>query len=444
MTDSSFHFEFPFGRRKIVASFTGGQLSSDGGLLLLKQVDEQLGLTARLAGCIRDQRSQNLIEHSVLDLMRQRVFGIACGYEDCNDFDELRRDGLFKLAVGREPLTGEDPGSQPTLSRLGNMVRDRDLIRLSYARFEDFLARHRESPPRRIVIDIDVTDDPVHGQQELAGFNGFYDEHCYLPLLFHLQADGGQKEFVAVVLRGGKAAAKEGAVGVLRRIVTRLRQVFPNAKLLLRGDAGFAAPEVYDYSEAAGLRYVLSLPKNSRLLAAAAPLLEQVRTIYGNTGEKVKRYGEFLYAADGWPAARRVIVKAEVMPEGENPRFVVTNLPRRKPKATYRLYTDRGDVENRIKELKNDLKSGRISCQRFLANQFRLLLHGAAFVLIQGLQRLLADTELAAAQAGTLRSKLLKVAARVHQTCRYIRAELPTRYPYQQVWAIMVTKAAVT
>jgi hypothetical protein len=311
---------------------------------------------------------------------------------------------------------------------------------MSYALLEAYLARHREAPPRRIIIDIDVTDDAAHGQQELACFNGFYDAHCYLPLLFHLQADGGQKEFVAAVLRGGKAAAKQGAVGVLRRIVARLRKAFPNAKLLLRGDAGFAAPEVYDYSEAARLRYVLSLPKNSRLLAAAAPLLAQARTIYGKTRENVKRYGEFLYAADGWPAARRIIVKAEVMPEGENPRFVVTNLPTRKPKATYRLYTDRGDVENSIKELKNDLKSGRTSCHRFLANQFRLLLHGAAFVLLQGLQRLLADTELAAAQAGTLRSKLLKVAARVRQTCRRIWVELPTSYPYQHLWEIVVTK----
>jgi hypothetical protein len=315
------------------------------------------------------------------------------------------------------------------------------LIRICYALLEAFLARYRESPPRRIVIDIDVTDDPAHGQQELVCFNGFYDTHCYLPLLFHLQADGGQKELVAAVLRCGRTVANKGAVSVLRRIVARLRQTFPKAKLLLRGDAGFAAPEVYDYSEAAGLRYVLSLPKNSRLLAAAAPLLEQVRTLYGNTGEKVKRYGEFLYAADGWPAVRRVIVKAEVMPEGENPRFVVTNLPRRKPKATYRLYTDRGDVENRIKELKNDLQSGRTSCHRFLANQFRLLLHGAAFVLMQGLQRLLADTELAAAQTGTLRSKLLKVAARVHQTWRCIRVELPTSYPHQQLWGVVLTKA---
>lgn len=441
MTDSSLPLEFPFGRHKLVVSFTGGQLSSDGGLLLLKQVDEQLGLTARLAGCIRDQRDPSLITHSVLDLLRQRVFGIACGYEDCNDFEELRRDGLFKLAIGRKPLTGEDLGSQPTLSRLENMVDERDLIRMSYALVDGWVERYRKAPPRRITIDIDVTDDPAHGQQELVFYNGFYDAHCYLPLLFHLQADSGQKEFVAAVLRGGKAAAKEGAVSVLRRIVGRLRQVFPKAKLLLRGDAGFAAPEVYNYSEAARLQYVLSLPKNSRLLTEAAPLLEQVRTLYGNTGEKVKRYSEFLYAADSWPAARRVIVKAEVMPEGENPRFVVTNLPTRKPKAIYRLYTDRGDVENRIKELKNDLKSGRTSCHRFLANQFRLLLHGAAFVLLQGLQRLLAGTELAAAQAETLRNKLLKVAARVRQTIRHIWVELPTNYPYQPLWEMALTKA---
>jgi len=449
MADSRWRFEIPFAGKRLTTTFDGGHLSSDGGLVLLQRVDEQLGLTARLAQCLRDERDQNLVEQSVLDLLRQRIFGIVCGYEDCNDFDTLRTDALFKLAVGRQPLTGADLGSQPTLSRLENAVGPKDLLRMSAALVEMFVEGHHGAPPQRIILDADATDDPTHGQQEFEFYHGYYDHHCYLPLLVYATADGGEpaclerseQELVAAVLRPGNVHAGHRAVAVLRRIVERLRAAFPDSEILLRGDAGLALPAVYDYCEGAGLSYVISLAKNSRLLAQAEPLLREAEAIYAETGEKVRHFGEFTYAADSWPHPRRVVVKAEVTGQGENPRFVVTNLEGPDAEAIYdELYTKRGDVENRIKELKNDLASGRTSCHKFLANQFRLLLHAAAFVLMQGLRRLLAGTEVAAAQAATLRVKLLKVAARVRQTWRRIWVQLPTSYPYQRLWEMLLGK----
>jgi len=434
MTDSRRQFEIPCGRSAATITFDGGSLASDGGVVLVQRVDTMLGLTARLASCIRDRRDPKLVDQPVLILMRQRIFGLACGYEDCNDFDTLRRDPLFKLVAGRAPLTGLDLGSQPTLSRLENAVGAKDLVRLSRVFLECFVKRHPATMPKRIILDVDATDDPTHGQQELEFYHGYYDHHCYLPLLVYATADTGQQELIAAVLRAGNVHAGHRMVAVLRRIVKRLRAAFPQAEILLRGDAGFALPEVYEYCEAAEIPYVISLAKNSRLLAQAEPLLAEARAIYAETGEKVRRFGEFRYAAASWAHGRRVIVKAEVLPKGENPRFVVTNLAALDAAALYALYTRRGDVENRIKELKEDLKSGRTSCHRFLANQFRLLLHAAAFLLIQELQRLLAGTELARAQAGTLREKLLKVGARVCQTLRRIWVHLPSSYPYQRLW----------
>jgi hypothetical protein len=444
MTDSEWRFEIPCAGKQLTATFDGGQLSSDGGLILLQQVDERLGLTQRLAAAIRDGRDPALVRQPLVTLLRQRIFGIACGYEDCNDFDALRADALFKLAAGGQPLTGATLASQPTLSRLENAVGAQDLLRMSRALAELFVERHQAAPPARIILDADATDDPTHGQQELEFYHGYYDEHCYLPLLVYATADGGEQELVAAVLRPGNVHAGHRAVAVLRRIVERLRAAFPETEIVLRGDAGLALPEVYDYCEGAQLSYVISLAKNSRLLESAEPWMSEAAAIYAETGEKARRFGEFSYAAASWAHPRRVVVKAEVLAQGENPRFVVSNLREAHPEAIYDdLYIRRGDVENRIKELKGDLLSGRTSCHKFLANQFRLLLHAAAFVLMQELRRLLAGTELAAAQAGTLRVKLLKVGARIRQTWRRIWVQLPTSYPWQRLWELVLGKLAV-
>jgi hypothetical protein len=433
-------YKVPLGKHEVVARFDGGRLSSDGGLVWLREVDAELGVCAGLAAGIAERRDRRKVKQSIEDLVRQRVFGICCGYEDCNDAETLREDPLLKVALGRAPESGRALASQPTLSRLENAVTRSDLVRMARAMVELFVARHRGAAPERIVLDADATDDPTHGQQELEFYHGYYGRHCYLPLLLFASADGGGEELVAVVLRPGNRHAGHWVAALLERVVERLRAAFPETELVFRGDAGMALPKVYDYCEEAGVEYLISLPKNSRLLAMASETIGEAQTAFAETGEKVRRFGEFVYAAETWRQERRVIVKAEVMAQGENPRFVVTNLSPPDPEAIYEFYIDRGEIENRIKELKNDLFSGRTSCHRFLANQFRLLLHGAAFLLMQGLRRLLAGTELARAQAGTLRVKLLKVAAQVRETTRRIWIHLPTCYPYQGAWAHLLAR----
>ena len=377
-------------------------------------------------------------------MLRQRVFGICLGYEDCNDFDgPLGEDPMLKLSVGRLPDGEQSLASQPTLSRFENSVTAKDLVRMGRALVEQFVAAHADDAVRRIVLDMDATDDPAHGQQELEFFHGYYDRHCFLPLLVFASVECGsdsavEQELIAAVLRPGNKHAGHRAAGVLRRIVARLKAAFPQAEIVLRGDAGFALPEVYDLCESMGIGYVLSLAKNSRLTGLAEPLIEQARLRCSELERTVKQFGEIRYAAQSWPRPRRVIVKAEVMPTyGDNPRFVVTNIVGGDPEDLYSFYTDRGDVENRIKELKNDLSSGRTSCHRFLANQFRLLMHAAAMIVMQRVRSLLASgglRQMARLQVGSLRVKLLKVGARVIQTSRKIWLKLPTSYLYQKAW----------
>jgi hypothetical protein len=443
MKSSEFLFEIPFGRRTMSASFDGGSLSSDAGLLLLREVDRKLCLTRRLASCVTDSRDLSKVRLSVEEMLRQRIFGIAAGYEDCNDHDSLKSDPMLKLAVGRAPISGEDLASQPTLSRLENSIGSTELWRMEEVLLAGFIARHQGSRAKRLVIDADATDDPTHGQQELEFFHGFYDCHCYLPLLVYVSADDGEQELVASVLRPGNVHAGHRLVSILKRIVDRLAEAFPDAELVLRGDAGMALPAVYDYCEAAGVHYLLSLAKNSRLLGLGEEHLRDARAIYEETGEKVRHFGEFSYAAESWQHERRVVMKAEVVDKGENPRFVVTDIWDMSAEDVYEFYCDRGDVENRIKELKDDLASGRTSCHRFLANQFRLILHSAAFVLLQALRKLLAGTEFAHAQASTLRTRLLKVGVRVRETTRRIWLMMPTGYPLKKLWMCVVSRLSL-
>jgi len=440
MKSSEYLFEIPFGRKTIAANFDGGSISSDAGLLLLREVDAQLGLTKHLAGCVKDSRDPSKVKQSTEDMVRQRVFAIAQGYEDCNDHDSLRTDPMLKLSLDREPISGEDLASQPTLSRLENSVTKRELWCMSEVFVDRFIASHSKESPRRIVIDPDATDDPTHGQQQFEFFHGYYDCHCYLPLLVYVTADDGEQELVASVLRRGNAHAGHRLVSVLKRIVPRLREAFGEVEIVLRGDAGMALPEVYDFCEDWGILYLISLPKNSRLLDLGEWLIRDAASIYEETGEKVRHFGQFDYAADSWPHERTVIVKAEVVSKGENPRFVVTNITDMDPEDIYEEYIDRGDVENRIKELKDDLLSGRTSCHRFLANQFRLLLHSAAFILMQQVRKLLEGTEMARAQVGTLRTKLLKIGVRVRETTRRIWLMMPTSYPYKALWDLLLAR----
>ena len=444
MQSSGALFEIPFCGKTISANFDGGSLSSDGGLLLLRQVDKKLGLTKRLAGCIRDNREQSKVEVSIAEMLCQRVFGIAAGYEDCNDHDTLRADPMLKLAADRAPVTGDDLASQPTLSRLENSISSTELMRMEEVLLERFIAGHCGKRVSRLVIDADATDDPAHGQQEFEFFHGFYDCHCFLPLLVYVTSDDGEQELVASVLRPGNVHAGHKLVWVLKRVVARLVAAFPNAEVVFRGDAGMALPAVYDFCEDAGVRYLISLAKNSRLIELGKEHMRDARAIYEETGEKVRHFGEFSYGAESWRYERRVVMKAEVVDKGENPRFVVTNIDEMSAKETYEFYCDRGDVENRIKELKDDLASGRTSCHRFLANQFRLILHAAAFVLLQSLRKLLVGTGFANAQASTLRARLLKVGVRVRETTRRIWLMMPTSYPAKELWMCIVSRLSLT
>jgi len=440
MSSSKPCFEIPFGSRWIDANFDGGSLSGDAGLMLLREVDKKLRLTDRLAGCIRDGRDRGRVKITTAEMLCQRIMAIAAGYEDCNDHDTLKSDPMLKLASGRAPITGGDLASQPTLSRFENSICSTELLRMEEVLLEVFVAGHRGSKVKRLVIDADATDDPAHGQQQFEFFHGFYDCHCYLPLLVYVTVDDGEQELVASVLRPGNVHAGHRLVSVLKRLVPRLAEAFADAQIVLRGDAGMALPAVYDFCEDAGIDYVLSLAQNSRLLELGEDILRDARAIYEETGEKVRQFGEFVYAAQSWGHERRVVMKAEIVDRGENPRFVVTSISGLSDADLYEFYVDRGDVENRIKELKGDLLSGRTSCHLFLANQFRLILHSAAFVLMQALRKLLVGTEFANAQVSTLRTRLLKVGARVRETTRRIWLMMPTSYPLKELWMCVVSR----
>ena len=404
--------------------------SSDGGLLLLEKADRRLSLTSRLAACLTDSRRNP--RHTNSKMLTQRIFGICQGWDDCNDFDTLRQDPLFELALGSAPAP------QPTLCRFENERDHRQLYAMSLAMVELFIDRHRACPPRRIVIDMDATDDPAHGQQQFEFFHAYYGRHCFLPLLVFCSVDSGDEELVGAILRPGNAHAGRRSAGILRRLARMLQTAFPNTDLMFRADAGFALPEVYETCERLGVSYLISLARNERLQEMAAPLMDESRAIHAQGGQKSRHFGEISYAAKTWTHERRVIVKAEVMRQGENPRFVVTNLLG-DPEALYDEYCKRGDCENRIKELKLDLFSGRTSCHKFSANAFRLLLSAAAFVLLCEVRRMLSGTGLARAAMGQIRLKLLKIAAQVQFSTRRVLVRMPRGHPHAELLAALMS-----
>lgn len=441
----------------VVADFSGGQLSSDGGLLLLAALDREVGLTEAMAQALTDTRNPDLVTHPLLDLIRQRVYQLASGYEDANDADTLRRDPLFKIATGRAPDSDPDLASQPTLSRLENAVSRRDLFRFSLALLDFFVRQHQGERVVRIVLDLDATEDPTHGQQEFNFYNHHYRSHCYLPLLAYAtvtvaDADGVCQELPEQELLGAllRRVDRDGAfrtTAVLRRLVPVLRAAWPEVELILRADSGFCRPDILTWCEQNGVGYVLGFAKNVALVRRTEPWLADARQAYaaqpapapGTLRPAVQVLGEFLYQTQSWEHERLVTCKAEVMAQGDNPRWLVSGgLPvdLQNPEARQQFYRARGDRENRIKELKNDLRADKTSCHRFAANQFRLLLTAVAYVLWQTFRKRLAGTEGARAQVGTLQLKLLKVAVRVRETQRRIYLQLASSYPWQALWAI--------
>ena len=421
--------------RRVEIGFDGGRTTSDGGFVLLSEVDRETGLTASISACIHDTRDSRYITHELHELISQRVYQIAMGYEDCNDSDSLRFDPALKTAVGRCPENDADLASQPTFSRLENGVDGYDVKRLHNLLVEHYLKK-QEAPPSRIILDIDPTEDPVHGKQQQIHFHGFYGHYIYLPLLVY---DGERGDLLGAVLRRGNAHASRGAVGLLGRIVRAIRDKWPDVQIIIRADAGFAVPRLYEYCEREGLGYIIGLITNERLRQLNEDILREAVCEYRDTNTKVRHVSDGHYQAGSWPHPRRVIMKAEAMPQGTNQRFLVTNLEG-SPSELYQLYTQRGQVENYIKDLKNALKADRLSCHDFLANQLRLLLHSFAYVLMHSLRSLLEQTELGRAQFDTLRLKLLKVGGRVRQSVRRIRFMLSESYPYKAYWELLLCR----
>jgi hypothetical protein len=428
------------GRKQIIGSFDGGEISSDGGLMLVAEADRRLGLTARLARQLPDPRDPSRVQQPWPLVLAQRVYQIALGYEDCNDADDLRHDPVLKTALGRLPVTGRSLASQPTLSRFENTPSRTQLYRMAQALTETVLEQYAGTKVCQIILDFDATDDPTHGQQQFAAFHGFYDTHCYVPLIVTAQFDGGPHELLATMLRPGRAHASREALAVLKRLVAMLRRRWPEAKILLRADSGFAIPGIYTWCETERIGYLIGLARNSRLAALAEPHLEVARDEYAQSEEKVRHLHECRYAAESWEQERRVLLKAEVSAKGDNPRFVVTNLAAGTAEALYDLYAQRGDAENRIKELKDDLAIDRTSCHRFVANQFRLLLHAAAFVLLSCIRKQLHGTSLQVAQVGTLQRNLLKLGVRVRESVRRVLLQFASSCPLQRLWPLLIAR----
>ena len=429
--------------KPVLAEFDQPNGSSDGGAVLLKGIDAKLSLTERLAACLSDPRQLGKVIHETVDLLRQRIFGIACGYPDCNDSDALAADPIQKLLVDRDPVSGQNLGSQPTLSRFENAPSTKDLLRMGDELAEIVIERHAKRlrhKARRITIDLDPTDDPTHGSQQLSFFNGHYGGFCYLPMVGVIQFDDEKEKYlVAVLLRPGNAHCSRGTIGLLRRIIRKLRRAFPKARLRVRLDGGFATPAVFDYLELERVEYLVAMASNAVLERYAEPLMCAVRTLSAVSRETETIFADIhSYRAKTWPHPRRVIIKAEVtrfpgrLPR-DNDRFVVTNLPH-KPENVYSIYRQRGDMENRIKELHLGLQIDRTSCTSFRANQFRVLLTAAAYVLMQELRGLAAGTELESAQVSTLRERLIKLGVWVQRSVRRIVLHLPLGYPWFRTW----------
>ncbi len=411
-------------------AFDGGRLTSDGGLALIARADTALGLCEALALCVPDWR-RGPVKHSLEALVRQRVYQIACGYEDQDDADYLRTDPLLKLVCGRLPETAPDLASQPTMSRLENAVTATACLRMAVALGEVYIGQRGEGgAPKRILLDFDSTDDPTHGDQEGSHYHGYYRQHMYHPLLVF---DGDTGQLITAILRPGNAHAGRGAVAILARIVERLREEWPGVEIELRADAGFAVPAVYEYCEGQGIGYTIGLVTNSRLEGLAAPLLSEAQRQYDAIQEKVRLLGEFAYRAGSWDRNRRVVHKAEVMREGTNTRFVVTSKGD-EPRKLYDWYVGRGECENRIKDYKLYCKADRLSCHRFVANQFRLLLHAAAYWLLDSLRRRLVAMGIERMQLDTLRLRLIKIGGRVRQLLTRVKLHLASSHPGQPLW----------
>jgi hypothetical protein len=429
-------FAFPAcRRRRIEAQFDGGNITSDGGVLLLRQADRHLGLSTMVARALDDPRRLASCTHDLPSLVQQRLYGLALGYEDLNDHHSLRHDLALQTAVERDtPLA-----SASTLCRWENKADRSAAVRLHEVLVEQFIASYRRAP-RRLILDFDATDDAVHGQQDGRFFHGYYDRYCFLPLYVFCG-----KQLLVSYLRPSKIDGAKHAWAILALLVKRLRQTWPKVRILLRADSGFCRWKMLRWCERNDVDYLVGIARNDRLNVQAQPFISTAEQRFQRTGRKQRRFHIMYYAAHSWDRSRRIIVKAEHTAKGSNPRYLVTNL---KAEAKYlydRIYCTRGEMENRIKEQQLDLFADRTSCHAWWPNQFRLLLSSLAYTLLEAIRRLaLADTELANAYVGTIRLKLLKIGAVITRNTRRIRFLLSSTYPYQRLFVDVAARLQPT
>jgi hypothetical protein len=417
--------------QRLVGDFLGGRLSSDSGVLLLREVDKQIALTEALAACMTDDRHPSYVRHGIEQMFRQRIYAIALGYEDLNDHATLREDPVMQVLA--EQPQGFSLASAPTLCRLENRIHRPSLVKMAHAFVEQFIASF-ESTPEQLVLDFDATDDPVHGNQIARFFHGYYDHYCFLPLYVFC---GDQ--LLAAYLRPSKIDGARHSRAILKLLVQRFRAVWPGVKIIFRGDSGFCRWRMLRWCDKHDVGYLVGLAKNPVLTRLAGDLIDQAEGQYKVTGQKQRLFGQFQYAAKTWDTPRRVIVKAEHLEQGANTRFVVTNLEGIAQWLYDDLYCQRGDMENRIKEQQLHLFADRTSCHEFLPNQLRVLFSAAAYILVERLRSMyLKETALADAQVQKIRLDLFKIAARVTYSTRRVVFHLCSSYPYQALFLRIV------
>jgi hypothetical protein len=423
-TSKQLEFE-SFGRRRVEVGFDGGEVSSDGGLLLLRKLERRLGLIDAVARGLADPRDPERIKHRLADMLRQRVFGLVQGYEDLNDHATLRNDVLMQTACERDRALA----SAPTLCRLENRASRAAAWAIHAVMVEKFIASFK-TPPEELVLDFDATDDPLHGNQEGRFFHGYYDHYCYLPLYVFC----GEQLLVSY-LRPSKIDEAKHAGAVLKLLVGRLRRAWPQVRIVLRGDSGFCRRRMLAWCERNAVSYIVGLAQNKRLNAMTAEQRERLAQQFEQMQMKQREFAELRYGARTWQCERRVIARLEHMEKGDNPRYIVTNLEGDARSLYEDLYCARGEMENRIKEAQLGLFADRTSCHHFAANQFRLLLSSLAYILTERLRTLgLAGTEFARLQATTLRTKLLKIGAVIVRNTRRVRVMLSSAFPYQPIY----------
>jgi hypothetical protein len=443
MTDSISSFDFPsVASKTVTARFDGGDITSNAGVLLVAAADDKIGLTSAMAAAIKDKRQSSKISHDLPTLIKERILAIACGYEDANDLDCLRSDPALKVGCGRAPRSEADLASQPTISRLENAVSKKDLIMMA-TRIAERVVEQLPAGTKSVVLDIDEMEDPCHGQQEFEIFNAHYDSHCYLPLLLFVTDETGRQRMMAVVLRPGKSGCT-GVRGLVKRAVGLLRARFPDLRIELRADAGYGNDKVLRCCDKLDIKYTLGLAGNNRLHHLSTAIQMDVCVKYSQLKYQpdhpvCREFGTITYRADTWDKSRTVIVKAEITESAFgspklNPRFVVTNCDFASPEGGYAHYCGRGDIEHRIKEFNLELSGGRTSCHRFLANQYRVLMHAGACVLMSVIQEAAKTTNLAKAQVGTLRLRLLKIGARIIESVRRVWIHMSSSCPGQEDW----------